>query len=202
MRPAVMILVAALAGAAGVPDPHPAQGLADLFLDYVEVRYPQVDRQGDVLYVSIHRQRLLLIRGGRVVRSMPVSTAWRGPDCEADSHGTPLGLHRVARKIGEDVPEGGILRGRRFTGRIASPGTTVKEDLVTTRILWLEGAEPGLNRGPGVDSFSRAIYIHGTPQRARIGTPASEGCIRLSDQDVICLFADVAEGTPVIILDN
>lgn len=202
MRLSAFVLLPLLVPGAASPDLHPAQGLADLFLDYVEARYPAVDRSEDLLYVSIRRQQLFLIRDGRLLHALPVSTAWRGPDCEADSYGTPLGLHRVARKIGAGVPEGGVFQERRFTGRIAKPGTRVKEDLVTTRILWLEGAEPGMNKGPGVDSFQRAIYIHGTPQGDRIGTPASEGCVRLTDRDVVLLFNEVAEGTPVIILDN
>ena len=62
-----------------------------------------------------------------------------------------------------------------------------------TRILWLEGLEPGLNRGPGVDSHDRCIYLHGTNQEQLLGSPASHGCIRLSNADAIRLF-DLLEG--------
>ena len=70
-------------------------------------------------------------------------------------------------------------------------------DLVTTRILWLEGTEQGFNKGPGVDSKSRFIYIHGTPEEGLIGQPASDGCVRMYNKDIIELFSLVEEKTPV-----
>ena len=61
-------------------------------------------------------------------------------------------------------------------------------DYVLTRILWLEGLEPGVNRGAGIDSRARYIYIHGTNQEQLLGTPASHGCIRMANADVISFF--------------
>ncbi|MBD3307946.1 L,D-transpeptidase family protein, partial [candidate division KSB3 bacterium] len=60
---------------------------------------------------------------------------------------------------------------------------------------WLQGMEPGVNKGKGIDSHARYIYIHGTPEEGLIGQPASHGCIRMDNRDVIDLFDQVNEGT-------
>ena len=67
------------------------------------------------------------------------------------------------------------------------------EDAVLTRILWLEGLEPGVNKGPGIDSHERYVYLHGTNQEQKLGTPASHGCLRFSNADIEKLF-DLSEG--------
>jgi UDP-N-acetylmuramate--alanine ligase len=68
-----------------------------------------------------------------------------------------------------------------------------------TRILRLEGLEEGINKGPGVDSFERYIYIHGTGREDLIGTPLSHGCVCLRNLDIIRLFGMVKESTLVYI---
>jgi lipoprotein-anchoring transpeptidase ErfK/SrfK len=68
---------------------------------------------------------------------------------------------------------------------------------ITTRILWLEGLEPGFNRGANVDSHDRYIYIHGTGDETTIGRPASCGCIHLASDDLVPLFDKLAMGTTV-----
>ena len=70
---------------------------------------------------------------------------------------------------------------------------------VTSRILWLDGMEEGKNKGQGIDSYDRYIYIHGTQEEGLIGTKASHGCIRMFNNDVIELFKQVQEGTNVLI---
>ena len=70
-----------------------------------------------------------------------------------------------------------------------------------TRILWLSGLEPGVNKGPGIDSHARYIYIHATPAEEKLGTPASWGCVRLSNRDVIELFERTPIGTRVLITE-
>ena len=72
-------------------------------------------------------------------------------------------------------------------------------DYVTTRIMWLDGQEEGKNKGKGVDSYERYIYIHGTHEEGLIGQKASHGCIRMFNSDVIELFNDVKKGTKVYI---
>ena len=75
----------------------------------------------------------------------------------------------------------------------------MEDDVVQSRILWLDGLEDGINKGKGVDSYSRYIYIHGTPEEWLLGEKASKGCIRMSNKDVIELFNLVQEGIPVTI---
>ena len=75
----------------------------------------------------------------------------------------------------------------------------MEDDVVQSRILWLDGLEDGINKGEGVDSYSRYIYIHGTPEEWLLGEKASKGCIRMSNKDVIELFNLVEEGIPVTI---
>ena len=72
-------------------------------------------------------------------------------------------------------------------------------DYVTSRILWLSGLEVGLNKGSGIDSYDRYIYIHGTHEEGLIGQKASDGCIRMFNKDVVYLFNIVSKGTKVYI---
>lgn len=158
---------------------------------------------GVSVIVRVSEQKLYLIENGKVVRQYPVSTSKFGIGNQAGSYRTPLGRHRVAEKIGAGAPIRTIFKERVNTGKLAAIERTLKGapyDDVTTRILWLEGLEPGVNRGPGIDSKERFIYIHGTPSEGLIGRPASNGCVRMYNEDVIELFDRVPEGTPVLIL--
>ncbi len=130
----------------------------------------------------------------QLVRTYPVSTSRFGLGSIPDSNFTPLGRFRIVQKIGHDAPERTIFRSRRPVG--IWDGGEAPEDYVLTRILWLDGVEEG-----NANTFSRYIYIHGTNQETLIGQPASHGCIRLSNQDVVDLFERVELGTPVVIQD-
>ncbi len=148
-------------------------------------------RTDRIAIVDVSDQELRLYVDGRLAARYPVSTAEAGTGSAAGSHRTPLGAHYVRRRFGAGAPAGMVFRARRPTGRIAPVEPRprhIGEDLVTTRILWLSGLEPGRNQGPGVDSFQRYIYIHGTPEEGLIGRPASHGCIRLRNRDIIALF--------------
>jgi hypothetical protein len=156
------------------------------------------------LLVDVTGQRLVLVREGQTELVKPVSTALAGMDSRQDSGGTPAGVHLIAEKIGEGEPRGAVFSSRRPTGEVWSPGQPSNEsaddDLILTRILTLDGQEEGRNRGPGVDSLARYIYIHGTNDEGRIGTPVSHGCIRMSNDDVLELFDQVEAGDPVVIV--
>lgn len=181
----------------------PGQGLIDLLLEYMEARYPAQDLSPDLLYVSVQRQTMYHVRDRKLVGTYDVATASRGPGCERDSYCTPTGLHRICSKHGDDVPELGILRDREFTGTFADPDFAgVDKDWITSRVLWLEGLEEGVNRGGAVDSRERMIYIHGTANERSVGTPSSMGCIRMRNDDIISLYDLVPVGTLVVILDN
>ncbi|UCE18025.1 MAG: L,D-transpeptidase [Gemmatimonadota bacterium] len=152
------------------------------------------------LIVSIPEQKLRLVKGDETVRLYNISTSKNGAGNRAGSHKTPLGTHSIAEKIGRGAKFGSIFNARRNTGRTAriyTDNSETRKDLKTTRILWLKGMEPGINKGTGVDTFRRLIYIHGTPEEGLIGTPASHGCIRMKNGDVIELFDFVQEGTLV-----
>jgi lipoprotein-anchoring transpeptidase ErfK/SrfK len=123
----------------------------------------------------------------------PVSTSKFGLGFEEGSFRTPTGRFRIAEKIGQDALPWMTFKSRLQTGRIASPGGD--EDLVLTRILWLEGLDP-----ENANTHARYIYLHGTNQEELIGTPSSHGCIRLRNDDMVHLFDQVAVGTPVMII--
>jgi len=152
------------------------------------------------LIVKVSEQELYLIKDERIVRSYPVSTSKYGTGNEEGSNKTPLGTHRIYMKVGANAPIGTVFKHCINTGRIAKiyhDSTDVEQDFVITRIMCLEGLEPGVNKGEGIDSRDRRIYIHGTPEEGLIGTPASHGCIRMKNDDVVELFDQVKIGTLV-----
>ncbi len=151
--------------------------------------------------VDISEQQLYLYcryaNNHKEIKKYPVSTSKYGIGSQANSNKTPLGLHRIENKIGDGAPQGMVFKGRRATGRIAQMNVPGAGDLVTTRIMWLKGLEPGNNSGRRIDSYKRYIYIHGTAEEEKIGQPASHGCIRMYNDDVIDLFERTTEGSEV-----
>ena len=144
-----------------------------------------------------------MLKNSLVIESFPISSSKFGIGNKNGSNMTPLGLHKIKEKHGNETPINGRLIGRLFYGQIAeifTDTTTSKTDDITSRILWLEGLEEGINKGKGIDSFKRYIYIHGTSEEGKIGKPASHGCIRMKNKDVIDLFKEVSIGTFVLIL--
>ena len=144
-----------------------------------------------VMHISVDDQKLLLTDRGEPVATYPISTSKFGLNSREGSYGTPLGRHRVAKKIGGGLPVGAVMKSRRFTGEVLAidaPG----RDPIVTRILWLQGLEPH-NR----NSFARNIYIHGTPEERNIGLPVSYGCVRMKSRDVIALYNRVGTGARV-----
>jgi len=151
------------------------------------------------LCVKIGEQKLYHFRGGKCVREYGVSTSRQPPSCIENSYGTPTGLHAVADKIGAGVPAGMVFKSRRPVGWTwrEAPDVEPRTNFITTRILRLRGLEPGRNAGPGRDSYDRYIYIHGTSQPEKLGTPNSHGCVLMSDAEVTELFEAVPEGSVV-----
>lgn len=152
------------------------------------------------VWVSIARQRVYLINNYHISALYLCSTAAAGIGNKVGSYKTPLGWHVIAECIGGGLPKGAVLKERQFSGRVWDLSKESKgEDLILTRILWLQGIEPGINQGDGIDTHDRYIYIHGTPEESKLGTPVSHGCIRLSNADVIELFNQIKTGTPLLI---
>ena len=154
------------------------------------------------ILVDISEQRLYLKSGEQTLVSYPISTSKYGEGSKENSFKTPLGNHIIKEKIGENAPINTIFISRINTKNIASienkPKNT-ENDYVTSRIMWLEGEENGVNKGPGIDSYERYIYIHGTHEEGLIGVKASHGCIRMFNVDVIDLYDRIYNGTKVII---
>lgn len=144
-----------------------------------------------VMHISVADQTLLVTDRGEPAASYPVSTSKFGLSSREGSYGTPLGRHRVAKKIGHGLPQGAVLKSRCFTGEVL-PIDAPGRDPIVTRILWLHGLE-GQNR----NSLSRHIYIHGTPEERNIGKPVSYGCVRMRSRDVTALFDRVGTGARV-----
>jgi len=152
-----------------------------------------------MISVSISRQILIHRRPSGVCVQYPVSTAAKGSGNVRNSLQTPLGRHRIAALIGEYFPSETIFVARQPVGIFDEERNDPKEDWILSRILWLEGTQTGINRRGQVDTFSRYIYIHGTHRSDLIGQPASHGCIRMHNEDVIDLFTHAHEGEIVYI---
>ena len=152
--------------------------------------------------VDISEQRLYLIENSLIKASYPISTSKYGEGSIENSFKTPLGEHSIKEMIGEEAEINTIFTSRINTKRSATIIDQFEDtdnDYVTSRIMWLDGEEDGLNKGGNVDSFRRYIYIHGTHEEGLIGTKASHGCIRMFNYDVIELFNLVNIGTKVLI---
>jgi hypothetical protein len=162
-----------------------------------------VTTSADLIRIHVPSQTLTLLTGSEVMAQWRVSTARNGVGEQQGSECTPRGLHRVAEKIGADAPMHTVFVGRRPTGETWSAALAAQHperDWILTRILRLEGCEPGRNQGGSVDTFARYIYIHGAPDDATMGVPGSHGCIRMSGSDIITLFDLTPVGCAVEIL--
>jgi UDP-N-acetylmuramate--alanine ligase len=154
---------------------------------------------GRVLAVDSSRQILAIFENGVETCIFPAGTSLRGLGNMEGSFMTPPGVHRIAAKIGAVAPAGRIFRDRKDTGIDWNPGEDV-ENLILTRILRLEGCETGINKGPGIDTFDRYIYIHGTNRENLVGVrPFSHGCVCMKNSDIISLFDKTEAGDAVYI---
>ena len=148
--------------------------------------------------VSIETQTLLVCKNDTIVERYNASSSRFGNGNRENSLKTPLGIHRIKEKFGAGAPAGRIFRDREDTGMDWDHRLN-GDNLILTRILRLEGLEEGINKGAGVDTYERYIYIHGTGREELIGTPLSHGCVCLRNHDIIRLFETVKEGTLVYI---
>ena len=149
-------------------------------------------------WLSLHDDADVLVRRYRV------STARNGAGEQRGSYRTPRGRHVIRARIGAGAPLNTVFVRRRPTGELWSPElaeSSPGRDWILTRILWLSGCEPGFNRLGEVDTMRRFIYLHGSPDTARMGEPGSIGCVRMRNVDIAELFDLVTAGTPVEITD-
>jgi len=153
--------------------------------------------------IDLCRQELRVIDRDQPTRRFGVSTSRHGPGERAGSECTPRGTHVIRARIGQGLPAGACLVGRRYTGEVWTPELARAEpdrDWILSRVIWLSGCERGRNRLGTVDTMRRYIYIHGTPDSEPMNVPFSHGCIRMRNGDVIELFDMVAPGMPVELL--
>jgi len=159
-----------------------------------------VSKQNTHILIDSAQQVLIVFQSQwRNVR-YPISTSAYGLGEESGSYRTPRGRHIIRAKIGQSVPLNGVFVGRRYTHEIYSPGlgqAHPNRDWILSRVLWLSGCDVGVNRLGSVDTMRRYIYIHGTPDTEPMGKPASHGCVRMTNKDVIELFDLVEPGCPV-----
>ena len=146
------------------------------------------------MIVSVRDQKMLLVHDGTPVKSYKISTSKFGIGDSPGSNRTPLGRLQVAKKIGDSAPIGCVFKARRPTGEVIKPNAPGR-DPVVTRIMWLTGTE-----SRNQNAFRRTIYIHGTPEENRLGTPASYGCIRMGSRDVADLYNRIGTGADVFII--
>jgi lipoprotein-anchoring transpeptidase ErfK/SrfK len=144
------------------------------------------------IHISVRKQRLTLKSGGKTLAAYPVSTSRFGLGTEEGSMKTPTGRFRIAEKIGDGMPPGTVFKSRRPVK--VTKKLLLDDDLVMTRILWLDGLDPG-----NANTHERFIYIHGTNHEENLGEPASHGCIRMKKSDLLELFERVEIDTPVAI---
>ncbi len=156
-----------------------------------------------LLFVQISTQTMQFFFRGKLVRSFAVSTSKRPPSNVKNSLGTPRRLHEIAERIGAGQPPGIVFKARVSTGHHFHELSPAADDgnLITSRILWLRGLEPGVNRGGDVDTYERYIYIHGTNREDRIGEPQSAGCVLMRNLDIVELYEHVRAGDLVWIVD-
>lgn len=119
--------------------------------------------------VNIPSGRLQLVQGDSVVESYPVSVG-------SARYATPVGSYLLATVIWNPwwnpPPESEWARNRERT----PPG-------------------PGNPMGRVKLHMDELIYIHGTTSEGRLGAPASHGCIRMSNRDVVDLARRLARIT-------
>ena len=143
--------------------------------------------------VSIDDQRLHVFEGQRWICQYAISTAAKGMGFTLNSYRTPTGRFQIVEKVGAGMASGTIFKMRIPVG-LWQPGDASDSDCVLSRILRLDGLEPA-----NANTLERFIYIHGTQHEDRLGQPASHGCIRLGNAEMIELFDLVDEGTEIII---
>jgi lipoprotein-anchoring transpeptidase ErfK/SrfK len=154
---------------------------------------PQPDHCNKMI-VSVRDQKMVLMRDNQPVKTYKISTSKFGLGDSPRSNCTPIGHMQVAKKIGDGQPAGAVFKSRRPTGEVIKPNAPGRDPIVS-RILWLKGKERH-NR----NAFNRFIYIHGTPEVNRLGTPVSYGCIRMGTKDVIDLYNRVGTGADIYVV--
>ena len=141
--------------------------------------------------ISLDEQTLTVFKNSEPVRWFNVSSSAKGTGFKNDSYRTPTGNFRIAEMIGQGLPPRTIFRQRVPVG-IWDDADPATEDLILSRILWLDGLDK-----QNANTVHRYIYIHGTNHSELLGSPASHGCIRMDPFEITELFSLVNRETEV-----
>jgi hypothetical protein len=155
-----------------------------------------------LISVSVKQQEMNCFEQDCLVFNYKISTGKNGVGEQINSECTPRGWHRIYSVIGQEHKSNSVFVAREWTGEFYSKELAQNNpgrDWILTRILQLDGLEPGRNKGDDVDSLKRYIYIHGTPDSTELGAPGSRGCIRMRNNEIICLADWVTTETLVYI---
>lgn len=158
-----------------------------------------------LIYVSGTDQTMNCYEADQLLFTYSISTGKNGFGEQINSECTPRGWHKIHSIIGLENEVNSVFSARQWTGEIYSAELATNEpgrDWILTRILQLDGLEPGRNKGGEVDSLNRYIYIHGTPDTTELGKPGSRGCIRMRNEDLVVLAQWVTTETLVYINNN
>ena len=162
-----------------------------------------IDPTPRLLFASVADQRLIECRqvaGWEFVeeRRIIISTSRNGVGQAEGSEKTPLGLHRIAEKFGDNLSAGMVFKGRQVTGTVEDE----PDAAIAHRILWLEGLEPGFTQGGNVDTHARSVYIHGVGDESTLGQPASRGCLHMAAPDLLPFHDRTPSGTLIWITET
>ncbi|PZO12619.1 MAG: L,D-transpeptidase [Leptolyngbya foveolarum] len=124
-----------------------------------------------MVVLRLQDRRVYLYSGEMLISSYPVAVG-------TDETPTPQGEFLVGNMVVNPVWQSP------WTGEVHEPGPDN-----SLGVRWIGFA----------DSEAGSFGFHGTPTLDSIGTAASNGCVRMRNEDVTALFAAVTVGTPVIV---
>ncbi len=158
--------------------------------------------QSQFISIRTREQQMYCYEKDKLIKVYSVSTGKNGLGELMGSECTPRGWHCIHNIIGLNHEVNSVFVSRLWTGEIYSHELASQypaRDWILTRILQLDGLEPGRNKGGDVDSLRRYIYIHGTPDTTPLGFPGSRGCVRMKNKDIIELAEWIKVGSRVYI---
>lgn len=136
-----------------------------------ETQAVDAQTQNNRLVLSLRSRRVYLYRGRMLVSSYPVAIG-------TSETPTPQGEFTVSKMVENPVWQSP------WTGEVHEPGADSALGL-----RWIEFAS----------TEAGSFGFHGTPTVESIGHAASNGCVRMYNEDVVALFAQVSVGTPVTV---
>jgi L,D-transpeptidase ErfK/SrfK len=121
--------------------------------------------------IKLSDRRVYLYRGNELATSYPVAIGKAGWE-------TPVGRYKVMEMQRNPIWQ------HPLTGKLFPPGA---ENPLGARWIgfWTDG--------------NNFIGFHGTPQEELVGRAVSHGCVRMRNQDILALYAQLEIGTPVTV---